>query len=376
MQDQLSVRQIHDILSGWLSRTAHNIQAFGDNFPDYHDPKRGEWALNGGWTEGFWTGILWWLYVHSKDGRFETWARKYTRLLAEQKSNFSDHDLGFLFYHSCVLENLITGDEKMVPAALSAARRLANRFNPRGCFIRAHGTLSDPQRAGYAIIDTIMNLRLLFWAHMLTENSDLFDIGYETARTISREYVREDGSSYQVVWFDPDSGAVKKKGTLQGYDANSCWSRGQAWGIYGFTQTYKFTGEPHFRDQAVSMAQYFLRNLPEDGVASYDFNDPTNPNASKDTSAQAIAAAGLLALANLTIGAERRTYLAQAKRLLVPLCSTYLLERPPDQIDPRGFLKGGCYFLAKDRGVNSELIFGDYYLLEALMRFLSTRLWQ
>jgi unsaturated chondroitin disaccharide hydrolase len=376
MPDELSIARVHKVLKGLLAQAAHNVSVLGDDFPDYFDPRRGKWATNGGWTEGFWTGILWWLYVYSKDERFQQWAQKYTRLLAERKSGVADHDLGFLFYHSCVLEYLITGNQEVIKPALAAARRLADRFNPRGRFIRAHGALSDPERAGYAIIDTLMNLRLLFWAHSRVRESNLFEVALRTAWTISQEYVRDDGSSYQVVWFDPDTGEVERKDTLQGYSPTSCWSRGQAWGIYGFAQVYKFTGEPHFKDRAVSMARYFVGHLPPDGVAPYDFGDPGALHGPKDTSAQAITAAGLLALSELTAGAERQFCFAQAQRLLGALCADYVVEQETGAISSRGFLKAGCYFLAQGRGVDSELIFGDYYLVEAFMRYLSATLWQ
>lgn len=375
MDHPLTIRRAHEILTDWAERTARTIATWKDDFPDYYDPRQGRWALNGGWTEGFWTGILWWLYAYTKEERFKTWARHYTRLLARQKADLTDHDLGFLFYHSCVLEAHLTGDDEMVGPALAAARRLAARFNPRGRFIRAHGALTERERAGYAIVDTIMNLRLLFWAHELTHEEDFYEVARQTALTIAREYVRPDGSTYQVVWFDPDTGQVERKATLQGYSETSCWSRGQAWGIYGFGQVYKFTGEPIFKEKAALLADYFLGHLPEDGVVYYDFNDPAIPDVPKDTSAQAIAAAGLLALSELSAGAERMERRAQGERLLTPLCARYLVETTPDQPVPRGFLRGSCYFLARNRGVDSELIFGDYYLLESLMRYLSVAMW-
>jgi len=376
MSHALTVRRVHEILQGWLTLTAHNVEGFGDDFPDYYDAQQGAWALNGGWTEGFWTGILWQLYVYSRDDRFKKWAQEYTRLLARQKADFTDHDLGFLFYHSCVLEHLITGEQEMIAAALSAADRLADRFNPQGGFIRAHGELSDPERAGYAIIDTIMNLRLLFWAHSLTGETRFLDVAKQTALTIVREYLREDGSSYQVVWFDPVTGLVEKKETLQGYGPTSCWSRGQAWGIHGLAQVYKYTGEGQFKEWAHTMARYFLDNLPGDGVVYYDFVDPRIPDVPKDTSAQAIAAAGLLTLSDLAVGEERELCLRQGEQLLAPLCADYLVQPEPGVSTSRGFLKGGCYFWAKDRGVDSELMFGDYYMLEALVRYLAAVMWQ
>lgn len=373
---QLTVARVHAILDGWRHQAAWNVAALGDDFPDYYDPANGAWTRNGVWTEGFWTGVLWWLYAYARDERILQWARRYTRLLAERKAAFTDHDLGFLFYHSCVLQATLTGDESLLPAALAAARRLAARFNPRGRFIRAHGALEAPERAGYAIIDTAMNLRLLFWAHRRTGDPVFDMVARQTAATIRDEYVREDGSTCQVVWFDPATGDVLRKDTLQGYAADSCWSRGQAWAIYGLAQTCKFTGDASFKAAAQRLARYFLAHLPADGVAPYDFADPRGADAPKDTSAQAIAAAGLLSLAEITTGDERRACVADAERLLSTLAESYTSPIDPARPEARGMLRGGCYFLARGRGVNSELMFGDYYYLEALLRYLSLMAWE
>jgi unsaturated chondroitin disaccharide hydrolase len=262
----------------------------------------------------------------------------------------------------------------MLPSALAAARRLADRFNHKGNFIRAHGNLSDPEQAGYSIVDTVMNLQLLFWAYTITSEAEFYDTACAAARTICNEFIRKDGSSYQVVWFNPQTGEIERKGTLQGYSEDSCWSRGQAWGIYGFGRVYKYTRDPIFKVSAQSMARYFIENLPEDGVAPYDFCDSGSPHVPKDTSAQAIAAAGLISLAELTSSDERTLYFEQAEKLLSPLLETYLVNNKNGQVQTRGLLREGCYFLKEQAGVGSELIYGDYYLLEALMRYLAASL--
>jgi unsaturated chondroitin disaccharide hydrolase len=217
-----------------------------------------------------------------------------------------------------------------------------------------------------------MNLRLLFWAYSFTGEKSFYDIGRDTAETIAREYIRDDGSSYQVVWFDPETGEVAKKDTLQGYSADSCWSRGQAWGIYGFAQAYKSTGDLRLKKQAARLAKYFVSRLPEDGVVFYDFDDPNHPLVPKDTSAQAIAAAGLFALAEVAVGTEQRYYFNQGVELLNPLFSKYLVVQ---NIRSRGFLRGACHFKARDQGVDTEIVYGDYYMMEALMRYLSITAW-
>jgi unsaturated chondroitin disaccharide hydrolase len=372
--EQLTEKGALGTLDRWTAQVKHNAEVLKDHFPHIYNPQREEWITDGGWTEGFWTGILWWLTVYSRDAKIESWARHYTRLLAEQKEDISDHDLGFLFYHSCVMEYLVTGNTEMAAAAHSAAERLSDRYNPKGSYIRAHGELSDPERAGYAIIDTIMNLRLLFWAYRFTGEESFYDIARNTAETIAREYIRDDGSSYQVVWFDSETGEVVKKDTLQGYDADSCWSRGQAWGIYGFAQAYKHTGDLQLKRQAARLAKFFVSRLPEDGVVFYDFDDPNHPFVPKDTSAQAIAAAGLFALSEVSVGTERRYYFDQGVKLLSPLFSSYLVLQNGD-IRSRGLLREACHFKAENQGVDSEIVYGDYYMIEALMRYLSITAW-
>ena len=371
---RLAVARVHETLSLAVRRTAANVEVVGEEFPDFYEPAKDRLAVNGGWTEGFWTGILWRLYDYSKQERFREWAAAYTRELANRKAEMQDHDLGFLFSLSCVLQHAVTGDDRMLPHALRAAQRLAARFNPRGRFIRAHGDLSDPDRAGYAIIDTLMNLGLLFWAYWTTRDKSFLRIACDVARTIMREYLRPDGSSYQVVWFNPVTGAVVEKGTLQGYGPESCWARGQAFGVYGFAQAYLHTGDATFLDAASRMARFFVEHVPPDGVVFYDLTDPRIPNVPKDTSAQAVAAAGLLLLARGCTGQERVRWLLSAEALLAPLCDEYLAPDPPAG-KYRGILREGCYFLARDRGVHAELAVGDYYLVEALMRYLAAVAW-
>lgn len=58
--------------------------------------------------------------------------------------------------------------------------------------------------------------------------------------------------------------------TVQGYSATSCWARGQAWGLYGFTTMYRRTGNTQF-PQEVARAEAVVarctRNRPaEDGI--------------------------------------------------------------------------------------------------------------
>lgn len=152
---------------------------------------------------------------------------------------------------------------------------------------------------------------------------------------------------------------------------DSCWARGQAWGIQGFARMHRLTGVEEFREVAERMAGYFFARLPADGLVWHDLDDPAAPDIPKDTSAQAIAAGGLLVLAEAGTEMERGRRRAAAARLLGPLLEECLVESPPDAIPPRGLLGRGCKSLRKSQGIVSEIVFGDYYLVDALQRWIS-----
>ena len=340
---------------------------FGDQIPDYYDVGQARWHCDGFWTEGFWPGLLWWLYAHSGEARLRAHAARTTRQVARRKAEMDDHDLGFLFYPSCVLEHEVTGRDELLPAAIAAARRLARRFIPSARYIPAHGPLDGP-RAGFAIIDTVMNLRLLLWAAQRTGDTGLGDVARETADTIAREHVRTNGSSCQVLWFDPGSGRVLRREAVMAVNEDSCWARAQAWGVHGFAQVYVLTHDAHFKEVAERMSRYLLSRVPPDGVVYHDLDDPNAPAVPRDTSAQAIAAGGMLTLAEISAGDERRQWLTATDALLAPLIARYLVPGDAETIPPRGFLGHGCKSLRKNQGVVSEIVFGDYYFVETLIR--------
>jgi unsaturated chondroitin disaccharide hydrolase len=186
--------------------------------------------------------------------------------------------------------------------ALTAAASLRSRYRPLGRYIRAW----DDDRDGRTIVDTVMNLGLLYWAGEACAATAV-------AETTLREHVRADGSTYHVVDFDPATGSVERRGTHQGWSDESCWSRGQAWALYGFSRVYRWTGEPRFLAAARRLADYFLRRLPADRLPPWDFDAPAG--GPRDTAAAAIAASGLLELDRLGGG-----YRAAALGVLAALC--------------------------------------------------------
>jgi len=369
MMSDSTVRAEMDKFALRIERT---IAFLGDDVPDYFDVAAGRWCVNGGWTEGFWPGLLWRLQAQSPGGQLTAHARRATRLVARLKAETDDHDLGFLFLPSCVLEHELTGDLEMVPAAIAAAERLAARYRCGGRYIPAHGPVNGPN-AGFAIIDTVMNLPLLHWAAEQAGSARFAEIAIETARTIAREHVRPDGSSCQVLWLDPDTGRTLRRDAVMAASVDSCWSRGHAWGVHGYARMYQLTGAAEFRRVAKAMAGYFLSRLPEDGLVFHDLDDPAIPAVPRDSSAQAIAAGGLLILAETSEGRERGQWMAAGERLLNPLLDRCLVADAPGATPPRGFLGQACKSLRKNQGLVSEIVFGDYYLVGALQHWLALK---
>ncbi len=361
MLTRTDARNLLDRLAERTARLAHWV---GDRLPDYYDVADGAWRFDGFWTEGFWPGLCWELAGHSGDPRLAAAARQATERVIAEKATMDDHDLGFLYYPSCVLGFAATGDELLRRHALEAARRLARRYREDGRYIPAHGPKDGPQ-AGFAIIDTAMNLRLLLWAAARAPDEALAAAAVRTAETIVREHVRPDGSSCQVLWLDPANGRTVRREAVMAASIDSCWARGQAWGIHGFAELAEGTRDARWRTVAERMAHYFLSRVPDDGVVFHDLDDPAIPGVPKDTSAQAIAAMGLLILARAAPeAADAGRWRDGARRLLAPLIDRHLA--PEGDGVPRGLVTNACKSLRKRQGVVSDIVFGDYYFVRAL----------
>ncbi|MDF1729618.1 MAG: glycoside hydrolase family 88 protein [Sulfitobacter sp.] len=170
-----------------------------------------------------------------------------------------------------------------------------------------------------------------------------------------------------MVYFDPTTGQTLWQGTYQGHADFSTWSRGQAWAIYGFTMAYRYTSDPVLLEGAERVANYFLANLPADGVPYWDFQAPSIPNEPRDSSAAAIASSGLLELSHYaTSPSDRIRYRRMASRILRALSSPAYLASGSNS---DGILLHGVGNKPANREIDVALIYGDYYFLEALGRW-------
>ena len=320
---------------------------------------------NGWWTGGFYPAILWQIYAADKPEWCLMEARRVESLLTEEFRIFShlNHDVGFMYLLSCGADHKLTGDGQAALDTLHAASLLMGRFNPAG-YIRAW---NQPAQAGFAIIDCMMNLSLLYWASRKTGDPRFAHAADVHAHTALREFLRPDGSVSHIIEFDPETGARVKEHPGQGYALGSQWSRGQAWGLYGFTLAYLNTEKPEYLDAARRIAANFMAHIRPDGLTDCDFCQP-NTEERIDNIAGAIAACGLMELEKATGDAAYRN---AALRL-----TDGLLDHCCDWTDQRLGVLTHCTASYHDDGAgrHTNIVYGDYFLMEALAKLNGTDL--
>jgi unsaturated chondroitin disaccharide hydrolase len=333
------------------------------SFPELAHP--GRWACvdNGGWVGGHWVGLLWLAYLQTGDHTFEAAARGWASRLVPRQNDTTTHDLGFLFELSHLLGVTLTGDVTLKAPVLTASKTMTLRFNERGKYFQAwRGLDAAPEWRGRAIIDTLMNLDMMFWASKETGDPIYARMAADHARTALARQVRADWSTSHTMDFNPDTGEFLRQDTHQGMSATSCWCRGHAWAVYGYAETFRNTGDATFLDASRNLAAYALRRLPPDHVPFWDFDSPLIPNDVRDSSAGSILAAGLLKLA------AYETDAAQAKRWRE--AALPIVQSLWDSYSNRGTDYPSILIHAtrsKPAGhMDSGLIYGDYYFVEAL----------
>ncbi|MBJ7414339.1 MAG: glycoside hydrolase family 88 protein [Niveispirillum sp.] len=359
-----------DIATGHvLARIDRALPEFTHLFPGPSSVKLYYPAIgNIEWTNGFWTGMLWLAWELTGHARYRHAAEIQGRSFlqrAEQQINVAHHDLGFLYTPSACAAWRLTGDPAARRAGLLAADLLLSRFDPVSGVIQAWGDLNDPAEAGRMIIDCNLNLPLLYWATEQTGDPRYRDAAEQHLTQAARHLVRPDASTFHTFHMDTRTGAPLRGTTHQGHADDSCWARGQAWGIYGFALGYAHSGRVGLVDLSAALANYFLNRLPDDLICRWDLIF-TGPEAPADTSAAAIAACGLLELVrHLPIGHPDRELYARAAWGMVRELDTKHLA---PLLGSNGVLANAVYHMPKQIGVNECCIWGDYFHLEALMR--------
>ncbi|MDC0715232.1 glycoside hydrolase family 88 protein [Stigmatella sp. ncwal1] len=315
-----------------------------------------------GWTQGFFPGELWLMYGLTGASSWRTLAEDWTRALEVQRGNTQTHDLGFKFIPSYGHAYQLTGDPYYQDILLQAAASLATRYDEKVGVINTCDW--NPDWHLPTVIDTMMNLELLFWAANHGGPAEWKDMALHHALRTLEDLVRADGGTFHVVDYDPESGAILSKETYQGHADGSTWARGQAWAMYGFTLAYRYTLDPRMLGAARKVTDAFLSRLSGDFVPNWDFDAPEQR---KDSSAAAAAAAALLELHLYeTDPVQRERYRSAAVRILESLTSSAYLAAGTGSA---GILLHGVGHLPAGHEVDVGLVYGDYYFIEALTRY-------
>ncbi len=318
----------------------------------------------GDWTSGFYPGVLWYMFELTGETRWKERAIKYTAVLEDQQYNGSNHDVGFRMFCSYGNALRLTGDESYIPVLEQSALTLISRYYEHVGSLRSWNFNEQVWQCP-VIIDNMMNLELLFWASEQTGDPVYHDIAFTHANTTLENHFRPDNSSVHVVDYDTISGEVRMKNTHQGYADESSWARGQSWGLYGFTMTYRLTDHIEFLRQAEKIADYLLEhpNLPDDLVPYWDYNAPGIPDEPRDASAAAIMAS---ALYELCMYSEKGAwYKEKADQILESLGTTYASE-PGENF---GFILGHSVgHKPNNLEIDVPINYADYYFIEALYR--------
>lgn len=318
------------------------------------------------WCDGFYPGMMFIFAEMTGDDFWLDKAAAYSTPLEERQYDRAVHDLGFLFFSTYLRWKGLGGPaERIDPVLIQAGKTMAMRFMERGQYLRS---FVEPASL---FVDIMMNVGTIFHAGQETGDDHLLAIAHRHSLTSRRCLVRGDGSTAHEALFDLETGEMLRQSTHQGYRGDSCWSRGLAWSLYGFTRSFRQTGRAEYLETAQLNADYYLENTPADGVTPWDYDAPEEGPLAKsqvDTSAAAICASGLIDLAAVAPDQTKaRAYNDFALTSLVSLTERYLGDQTPGF---EGILNGGVYHIHKDLGIHEAVLFGEYFFVEALHKAL------
>lgn len=331
------------------------------------------------WCPGFYAGMMWLAYEHTRESKWRVVAEEYTRALEHRKFDRDVHDLGFVFMSTAdrwyrLLPDDDPAKQWLKDLLVTAGTIQSFRWKETGEDHYIY-SFNGPQSL---FIDIMMNIRLLFRAHQLGGDQELYRKAVTHARTTEKYLVRKDGNGlmdrdgnviHEAI-FNPVRGEFRNLSTQQGYSPFTCWARGLAWALYGFTDTFLFTGEPLFLETAERCAKYYLKNTPDDGVPYWDYGAPNIPNEPLDSSAAAIAAVAFWKLKDINgINQKTDTYRNAALTILSTLTGKEFSG--VESSSGEGILRHGVYHRPMGWGVDESVMWGDYFFMEALYNVLA-----
>ena len=319
------------------------------------------------WCSGFYPGSLWYIYEQTGNDAIKKEAERALEVIKPNQTYTGNHDLGFMMYCSFGNAYRLTKKEEYKDVIFRSAQSLSTRYRPSIKSIQSWN--GNKYFKCPVIIDNMMNLEMLDWVSDQGGDKKYKEIAINHSNTTMKNHYRADYSSWHVVDYDLQTGSIIRKATWQGAANCSSWSRGQSWGLYGYTMMYRFTKDKKYLKLARNIAKFLLNhpNLPEDKIPYWDYDAPKIPYAERDASAGAIMASALLELGQYTSGSEKQKFIADAEKILESLSGdTYRAKAGENG----GFLlKHSTGALVLNSEIDVPLIYADYYFLEALKRY-------
>lgn len=360
-----------DAIERMLQRIDATAAAIGAAFPLSADPATGVWQTSpdGRWTGGFWAGLLWLAGLASGRSRYNELARASMQRL-EGRLAIDNVLNGLVYYYGAALGALVAGSDAGADLGRRGARALAQRFQPAIGFIplgHQSGSLTADAN-GETNIDGAPGMSLLYWAAENPADAALREIADRHIRRHIELCQRPDGALHQAALVDPATGATLRQYSPRGFAHDGTWARAQSWGLLGMTQAAAWGGKREFLEAAMRVADWWLQAVPPDRVAYWDFADPALPACERDTSATAMTAGALLKLGRLApTPLQRARYTDAGVATVHALVAGYLTPTHAGDARAPGILTEGCWQRNEGMATRHELVWGDYYLLEALL---------
>ena len=356
----------------WVSEKNRHKIPYTTGEDGSYDDKSDEglsWNTDDGlnwWTNGFWGGLMWLLYQDTGENKYADIAGEVQKKLEKCFEGYYGlhHDVGFMFQLTAAANYRLTGNKDAGRTAMHAANLLAGRFNPVGKFIRAWNNVGDSDTRGWAIIDCMLNISLLYWASEESGDPRFRQIAMMHADTVMENFIRPDGSACHIVEFNPNTGERVRDYAGQGYGEGSSWTRGQGWALYGFANSYAHTGKQEYLDTAKRVAHYCMACLPESGIIPVDFRQPEEP-AWEDSCGACVIAGGLLEVAKHVQEAEKDIYIRAAVRILKAIARTRA-----DWSKNCDAIVRNCTGAYHSDVHHFTMVYADYYFVEALYKLV------
>jgi unsaturated chondroitin disaccharide hydrolase len=351
-----------------LRATLTDLGARRDRFPEITNAD-GTWKTVdvNTWTSGFFGGALWQMQQRTAEEYWRLIATEYTKAVESAKTAPDDTGFRIMPTFGGLYRAMAKKVDRLVIVAAAQAK-LAQFDSTVGMFrsVNHKPTSSTDARANFPVLmDHTMDLELIYTAARMQTRPDWAELANRHLEKLQQSMVRSNGSTIQWGYFYDQTGAFISAETRQGISGQTTWSRGQSWGMYSFVSAFAETRRSDFLSTAKKLCDYWINNVPPDGIPYWDFNATTGASTPRDSSAAAVAASAMIKLSQLLTGADAAKYKQAAETILRTLLAPSYLA---DGSTSRGVILHGVRYFAQG-AIDNSLIYGDYYLLEAMNRY-------